>query len=199
MPEPRTGDLSSGRRELQTERLLLIPLDAANLRRSIEAPPEMEKCLGLSPRLARPPAEVIEATRQMLDGALNDPKNWLFHTEWQIVLREENCIIGGLCFKGPADRNGQVEVGYGLDPPFRGFGYITEALQALVQWALSQPGVVAVISETGRQNLASQRALRKVGFVRYQETEGFLWWRVSRKHLVARSAKSTEDAETGQS
>ncbi len=177
--------------ELQTQRLRLIPLDAANLRCSLQDPRRLEQNLGLRRRLCDPAPDVLEATRQMLDGVLKQPEHWLFYTAWKIVLREENRIIGGLCFKRPADRCGEVEVGYGLDPAYQGRGYMTEALTAIVRWALDQPGVLAVLGETAKQNVASQQVLERAGFVRYRETDEYLWWRISREPPATQEPKSS--------
>ena len=47
---------------------------------------------------------------------------------------------------------------------YRGFGYATEALETILEWAFDQPGVTTVAAETGPDNLASQRVLEKCGF-----------------------------------
>lgn len=165
--------------EWQTERLRLIPLDAANLRLSIEDPRRLEANLCLEPRGTVPPEEVVQATRQMLDGILRDPVNWLFYTDWSIVLKAQSRIIGGLCFKGTPDDQGRVEIGYGMDPCFQGHGYMTEALGEMVRWAFDQPFVITVVCETDRDNVASHRVLEEVGFASYKETEEHIWWRIS--------------------
>jgi len=166
--------------ELQTERLRLVALDLENLRSSLEAPQQMHRNLDLAGNAVLA-AEVKEAVQQMLAGVQMDPENWLWHTNWQIVLKSENRIIGGFCFKGPADENGEVEVGYGTDPKYQGQGYMSEALREIARWALEQPGILAVISETAKSNVASQRVLQQVGFAPYQETEEHLWWRICRR------------------
>ncbi len=47
--------------------------------------------------------------------ALNDMSNSMWYMLKQIVLVTENKIIGGICFKGSPNENGEVEIGYGLD------------------------------------------------------------------------------------
>jgi ribosomal-protein-alanine N-acetyltransferase len=163
--------------ELQTPRLRLIALDLPNLRLSLDEPRRMEANLSLQAGTSVPAGEIRKAIEEMLAGVLQDPASWLWYTHWQIVLRQENRIIGGLCFKGPPDQSGEVEVGYGLEPAYHGRGYMSEALRASVKWALEQPDVAAVISETVTSNAASQRVLKKSGFVLYEETDQYLWWR----------------------
>jgi RimJ/RimL family protein N-acetyltransferase len=166
--------------ELQTARLRLIALDIESLRLSLVDPLQVEARLGLEVGCEPTRGEMREAVEEMLAGVLQDPRSWLWYTHWQIVLQEQKRIIGGLCFKGPADPQGDVELGYGIDPAYRGRGYMVEALTASVEWALGQPGVRSVVSETSRSNLASQRVLEKAGFVLHRSTGQSLWWRSAR-------------------
>jgi len=48
----------------------------------------------------------------------------------------------------------------------RGCGYATEAVRALVAWALGQDGVARVTARCDPENTASVRVLEKTGFVR---------------------------------
>jgi ribosomal-protein-alanine N-acetyltransferase len=170
--------------ELQTDRLRLIPLGATNLRLSLENPRQMEENLSLQAGRSALAGEVREAVQQMLTGVQRDQENWLWHTHWQIVLRAENRIIGGFCFKGPADETGQVELGYGIDPSYQGEGYMSEALPEIVRWALTRPFVSAVVSETAKSNTVSQRTLARAGFAAWWKTPDHLWWRISRRDLA---------------
>ncbi|MBQ9564560.1 MAG: GNAT family N-acetyltransferase, partial [Synergistaceae bacterium] len=69
--------------------------------------------------------------------------------------------------------------GYGIAEEYRGWGYATEAVAAVVSWALRQPGVTRVEAETDAGNAASKRVLEKCGFVPTGESgkEGprFMW------------------------
>ncbi len=165
--------------ELQTERLRLVALDAENLRLSLQNPLQMADNLGLQRCSSAPQGELRAAVEQMLAGVLRDAANYLWHTHWQIVLKEQNEIIGGFCFKGPPSARGQIEIGYGIEPPYQGQGYMTETLAEILRWALAQPGVSAVVAETSKANVASHAVLRKAGFAPYRQTPDCLWWRAS--------------------
>ena len=143
--------------ELQTERLRLIALDMEHLRLSLDDPRKVEENLGLRATDQLLEGPLREAARQMLDNAARDEENHLWHTLWRVVRGDRNCIIGGFDFKGPPDANGEVEVGYGIHPAHRGRGYMAEALQGAVRWALSHPQVSAVLAETESTNPASHR------------------------------------------
>ena len=73
-------------------------------------------------------------------------------------------IAGDFCFKGLGD-DGVVEIGYGLKEEYRHHGYMTEAVKAITEWALSQESVNQVEAETDVENIASQKVLFRSGFV----------------------------------
>ena len=104
-----------------------------------------------------------EAYTEMLNGCLAHPDQWEWYAIWMIELKDRT-HIGELCFKG-LSKDGSAEIGYGIAEDYQGRGYATEALSALVDWALKQPGVSCVTAETEETNIASQRVLRKSGFV----------------------------------
>lgn len=108
--------------------------------------------------------EVLKtAYREMLDGCLRHPEQWEWYAIWMIELKD-GTHIGELCFKG-IDSNGSVEIGYGVSGKYEGHGYATEAVAAVVNWALQQPNVSCIEAETEPENTTSKRVLEKCGFV----------------------------------
>ncbi|MDU1892245.1 MAG: GNAT family N-acetyltransferase [Dysgonomonas sp.] len=53
-----------------------------------------------------------------------------------------------------------------------------EQADAMSRWALAQPDVKAVMAETLKENIASQRVLQKCGFILYREEGESLWWKL---------------------
>nr|WP_281548553.1 GNAT family N-acetyltransferase [Alistipes onderdonkii] len=103
------------------------------------------------------------------------PVNHLFHTFWFLILRDGGAVAGSACFKGAADADGRVEIGYGLEKAFEKQGYMTEAVRALCAWAKQQPGVRQITAETDPDNRASQRVLQRAGF-HPAEADATRWW-----------------------
>jgi ribosomal-protein-alanine N-acetyltransferase len=97
---------------------------------------------------------------------------------WVIVERASRTVVGDIGFIGPPGEDGSVEIGYSVIPDRRGRGYATEAAGRLVDWALRQPGVDAVVAGCDRGNAPSIRVLERTGFVRSGETDGRLRWRL---------------------
>jgi len=97
---------------------------------------------------------------------------------YQLVRSSDDVVVGDIGFHGPPSPAGSVTVGYGLAPEARGQGYATEALRAVVAWALAQPEVVVVEADTTHANLPSQRVLERAGMRMYDKSEQLRFYRV---------------------
>lgn len=104
------------------------------------------------------------AYTEMLNGCINHPNQWDFYAIWMVELND-GTHIGEMCYKG-LSKEGVTEIGYGISKKYRGYGYATEAVSALVDWAFSQCYVCRIEAETEESNIASIRVLEKCGFVR---------------------------------
>ncbi len=114
--------------------------------------------------IAAQSVDVLKAAySEMLEGALTHPEQWEWYAIWMIELKD-GTHIGELCFKG-IDESGSTEIGYGIAENYQGYGYATEAVSSIADWALKQPGVSCVTAETEEANIASQKVLKKAGFI----------------------------------
>ena len=113
-------------------------------------------------------AELKCAYQEMLQGCLDHPEQWQWYAIW-IIERPDQLRVGDPCFKG-LQPDGSAEIGYGILAEYQGRGYASEAVDAAVEWALSQPGITRVEAETDPDNCASQRVLEKCGFKPSGET-----------------------------
>ncbi|HMQ63348.1 MAG TPA: GNAT family N-acetyltransferase [Flavilitoribacter sp.] len=172
---------TTGQPVLETERLLIRPLSYHQLCLYIRPDLALERDLGVKPHPRTVPDELTEALEQLiLPGVAQAGDNYLFSTLWTIIDRHEQVMTGDLCFKGPPGEQGEIEVGYGTYPDFQNKGYMTEALGAVVNWAMHQPGVTAVLAETEKENLPSHRTLSKNGFTACREVDQMIWWRLDK-------------------
>ena len=85
---------------------------------------------------------------------------------FNMIERQSGSQVGVCAFKGPPDAEAMVEIAYGVDEPFRGRGYATQAAEALTQYALGSGAVTVVHAHTLAANDASVRTLVKAGFTR---------------------------------
>lgn len=113
--------------------------------------------------IERQSIDVLKAAyTEMLKGCLANPDQWEWYAIWMIELKD-GTHIGELCFKG-LDESGSSEIGYGINDSYQGCGYATEAVSAVVAWALKQNKTNCVTAEVDKDNIASIRVLEKVGF-----------------------------------
>lgn len=149
---------------ISTARMKIFPLNEEEMQKMIDAESDIE---------------MKKAYSEMLDGCRKQPEQWVWYAIWVMQLTDgSNRIAGDLCFKGLSQK-GCVEIGYGVQPEYEGRGLMTEAVIAMVRWALQQAGVCCVEAETEADNYASQRVLQKAGFipngVMGEEGPRFVW------------------------
>lgn len=177
--------------KVESTRLRIIELTTRQMQLLLDDYQALEETLGLpqtTQQLARRLRPVIAHNISFVQNA---PQYHTWYTYWVLVLKAEDRIVGGLGFKGPPDERGEVEIGYGMDDAERNKGYMTEAVAAMVRWALAQPDVASVRAETANTNVASMRVLQKVGFIAYRATDRYLYWRFKAGQLSP--AQKAED------
>ena len=158
---------------LETGRLVLFPYTQENLALFNTDLARFEERFGVVYR--------GEELDHLLSGFLkklekeigDDPENYLFFTEFLIVLKENSHVIGSIDYKY-VPRNGVTEVGYGMNPAYTGHGYMTEALTAFLDLG-RKLGIRKVLADTLPDNLPSQNVLKRCGF-RFLKEDGNLWW-----------------------
>lgn len=111
-----------------------------------------------------------------------EPNRW---PGYLFVDRRKGALIGNGGYSGEPNQAGEVEVGYEVAPAYRNLGYASEAVRALVDNALQDSEVTAVIAHTLAVENASVQVLRKVGFQwdgeMVSEDAGAIWrWRIIR-------------------
>lgn len=119
--------------------------------------------------------EALEHT--ILPNVADESKNYLYSTIWTAISKADNMMVGDLCIYGEPNALGEIEIGYGTYEAFRNKGYMTEIVEGIVEWAVSQPNVKSVIASTDKNNLASSGVLVKNGFIRSGETETLFHWK----------------------
>jgi len=163
--------------QLETERLKIIPLNLEQFKTLLLGTDKMEKVLNLNHSNQFLDEHTQEAMQWLYEQAEQHKDNYLFYTNWQIILKSENISIGSACFKGSPDKNGEVEIGYGINEQYRCKGYMTEAIKEILKWALNQTDVKFVIAETEKDNAASHKVMIKSGMIRFKETDSTCFWK----------------------
>ncbi len=109
-----------------------------------------------------------------MTGTIPHPYNEQMAAEWigsalegeegvVFVIQRDGSLIGCLGYRAfGAER---AELGYWIGKPFWGLGYATEAVQALVAHAFDAEGFAYLMAGHFTDNPASERVIRKLGFV----------------------------------
>ena len=171
---------------IESERLKMIPLTHDLLQLLHINRPAMEQALRLTPSNWR----VDEFYQQEIDDAmvnfwlpktLANPDNFIWYTDWEIVLKSTNMAIGGMGFNGEPNEKGEAEVGYMIEEGHQNMGFATEALTLMSGWALSQERVKSVVVHTYNHNLPSVRILEKCGLELFNTADdGLLSFRIGK-------------------
>lgn len=162
----------------KTKRLKILCLDLKDMELLTKGigEEEFEKRKGLE--LSKPNEFEKELAKEFYGITLHNEKDRLWFRLWRFINVHDNKKVGGALFKGAPNQNGEVEIGYGIDEEYQGQGYATEAIKETIKWALEQEGVLAVIAETEKDNIPSQKVLQKIGMIKYAETDTAFLWRI---------------------
>jgi len=164
---------------IETERLILKPLTYEQLKKYIKLNNSLEAELNLKESSRTISPELKEALEQtILPNVADSSKNYLFSTLWTVISKEENKMIGDLCFVGEPNTEGEVEIGYGTYEEFRKRGFMTEAVSGIIKWAEKQPNIRSIIASTEKSNIDSYSILERNNFIKSGETETIYNWRL---------------------
>jgi ribosomal-protein-alanine N-acetyltransferase len=97
-----------------------------------------------------------------------------------IVLKSNNKVIGDIQMFKDKTREDTYEIGYCIHPMYWNNNYATEACQKIIKYYFEFVNCYTVVALTKEGNLASQRVLEKLGFIK----EGILY--NYRKDIYAR-------------
>jgi len=161
--------------ELNADRLKLVALDGRLAGLQSRAPAAFFETLGVQSEASWPPELMDQPAMDWCEARLKDSPDqigWYFWAFiWPGFTGGMDRLVGGGGFKGPPGEDGIVEIGYSMLTSFREQGLATEAVEMLVNWALSTGQVQEVIAETLPHLIASQRVLEKTGFVEAGQRE----------------------------
>lgn len=147
---------------LETPRLRLRPFrleDAPDVA-SYSTRPEFSRYLPLPPQTPESALAFVEG--RVRGGQPDNAGNWHF----AIQLASEARLIGAVRVgvREPAHRQG--DVGYALNPDFRGHGYMTEALIQILGFGFHELGLERIWAMADIQNTASWRLMERAGMKR---------------------------------
>ncbi len=149
---------------LETARLRLLSLTADAIDALLEGDAARLGSLtdARFPQPLRPPPLTEDVLPLVRDRLRADPSQDGWWT-WLVVRKDTKQAVGSAGFGGGPDAEGAVMIGYATYPDVERHGFATEAAGALVDWALSQPGVARVCASLPPDNRPAIRVAEKLG------------------------------------
>ena len=144
--------------DLPTERLLLRKIKVSDASDMFEYSKDPE----VTRYLLWDPHDTVEHTRYYI-AYLQDRYRDGKYYDWAIVHRESGKMIGTCGFSSISPEHRSGEVGYVLNPAFRGQGYTVEALAAVIDFAFRKMMLNRVEARCVDENASSERVMQKVG------------------------------------
>ena len=144
--------------DLSTERLLLrkIRLNDAPDMFEYSKDPEVTKYLLWDPH------PTVEHTRNYIDYLQDRYRDGKYY-DWAVILKSSGKMIGTCGFSSILPEHRSAEVGYVLNPAFRGQGIAGEALSAVLDFAFRKMALNRVEAKCVAENASSERVMQKVG------------------------------------
>jgi RimJ/RimL family protein N-acetyltransferase len=148
---------------LETARLRLVPMSLAAVEAVLERDkPRAEQLIGATFADAWPNDELVARAFPYSLAAIRAAPELRLWGDSLVLAKRESRVIGSVVFQGRPD-DGVAEVAYGIEAGSRGQGLAVEATLACVEWALVQPGIVAVRATTFPWHGASLGVIRRLG------------------------------------
>ena len=147
---------------LESGRLLLIPIDASMIDTLLESDESFFNEYGYindGGEFLNPSPDYLHKIRKRL---FEHPEEYPLAVDYLIVIKEIKTVIGTIYYKS-LPVNGISEIGYGMKPKYEGNGYMSEALETMLQYG-QQNGIMKVIADTKMENIKSQNVLKRNGF-----------------------------------
>jgi [ribosomal protein S5]-alanine N-acetyltransferase len=139
---------------MRTERLVLRPLVPSDAARIALLAGDFDVA-SMTGTIPHPYTEQMAG--EWIASALKGEEGTVF------VIELDGALVG--CVGYREDEKGGAELGYWLGKPYWGQGYATEAASAMIAYAFGEAGLRYLTSGHFKENQASARIIKKLGFL----------------------------------
>lgn len=155
--------------ELETERLMLRRADLNDIE-SLFALRSDKETMKYIPRPVATTLEEISEFLKLTDEKISTNEM----INWAITLKGNSKMIGTIGYYHIKPEHYRAEIGYMLLPDFQGRGYITEAINQVINYGFNEMKLHSIEALIDPANLASAKVLEKCNFIKeghFKESE----------------------------
>lgn len=131
---------------------------------------EVARWLGAPPRR---PAASVEAMRASLERTIAQDALAPQFGLWALELRGSGTLIGAVLLRPLPGGDGEVEIGWHLNPDHWGHGYATEAARGALERAFGECGLAEVLAVVDPDNARSIAVCRRLGMTHLGQTDRY--------------------------
>lgn len=107
-----------------------------------------------------------------------NPNEYLFHTIWLIIHKDNKHVAGHIFFSGNPGLNGEVELYTEIFEEEKEYNYLKESLEAILSWAASINKIklirtVAPVNDTEIRGIMTETGFEKTA--KYHHHENWIW------------------------
>ncbi|WP_078547363.1 GNAT family N-acetyltransferase [Litchfieldia alkalitelluris] len=164
--------------EIFTERLLIVPCSLDIAKSLIFHRQELEK---RSPIIIPQgwPSPLVKSTLPIYIENLEEDESVYGWGLWMIIDYSEKKIIGDVYLQGKPDKRGHVNITFNMVKDLKDYSLTYEAVDALIEWLITQTEATKVITECSDSNLQYIRLFEKLGMKCTKKEGKFLMWELS--------------------
>ena len=131
---------------------------------------EVARWLGAPPRR---PAASVEAMRASLAATIARDARQPQYGLWALELSGTGAVIGAVLLRPLPGGNGEVEIGWHLNPDHWGHGYATEAARGALGQAFGECGLTEVLAVVDPDNVRSIAVCSRLGMTHLGQTDRY--------------------------
>jgi [ribosomal protein S5]-alanine N-acetyltransferase len=164
--------------KLITERLIVIPFTLDICRNILKNDYSDLALLNLKKGRSWPDADVLDTLPRIINNLKKVDHPTGFES-WMIIKKDTLEVIGDVGFKGFNNKEGNIDLGYGIIKEERRKGYAVEAVSEIIQWAFATTIVKNITANCLIENIDSIHLLNKFNFIQDRIENEMIYWRLS--------------------
>ena len=142
---------------LKTDRLVLRPFKSSDVE---EVYNNYGSDINITRYISWIPCDTIEKCENFIKFNLKEYESNPKFYSWAITM--DDVIIGSVAIFNVNDDNDSGELGYSLGSRWWGNGYMTEAVNAVIDYAFNEVGFNRIYASCHEENIASKKVMEKL-------------------------------------